>query len=55
MRIGYQRWLRNVAVALGNAPPSERIVSALNARLGDCSELAREHVLWALARQRGTH
>ena len=48
-RIGYQCWLRNIAVALGNAPRSERVLSALNARKNDSSELVREHVHWALA------
>jgi len=49
-RIGYQRWLRNLAVGLGNAPTTERVVGALNARAGDASVLVREHVAWALAR-----
>jgi epoxyqueuosine reductase len=48
-RIGHARWLRNIAVALGNAPTSEAVVSALQARTNDCSELVREHVAWALA------
>ena len=52
-RIGYECWLRNIAVALGNAPASEETVSALRARLGHPSELVREHVRWALGRQRG--
>ena len=47
-RIGYQRWLRNLAIALGNAPTSKESVAALNARADDCSELVREHVAWAL-------
>ena len=50
-RIGYECWLRNIAVALGNAPASEETVSALRARLGHPSELVAEHVRWALARQ----
>ena len=49
-RIGYQRWLRNLAVGLGNAPTTDHVVSALDARAGDASELVREHVAWALAR-----
>lgn len=49
-RIGYQRWLRNIAVALGNAPSSESVRSALLAKINDGSELVREHVAWALAR-----
>lgn len=59
-RIGHVRWLRNVAVALGNAvrtaPPeaAERaaLLQALNHRLSHPSELVREHVVWALAQQR---
>ncbi|HET7202682.1 MAG TPA: tRNA epoxyqueuosine(34) reductase QueG, partial [Steroidobacteraceae bacterium] len=47
-RVGYERWLRNVAVALGNAPPTEDVVSALRSREHDPSELVREHVRWAL-------
>ena len=50
-RIGHQRWLRNIAVALGNAPHSETAVAALSARADDPSPLVREHVQWALARQ----
>lgn len=48
-RIGYEQWLRNIAVALGNAPFNATIAAALRARLDDPSELVREHVLWALA------
>lgn len=49
-RIGYERWLRNLAVALGNAPTSPDVVAALHARAEDSSPLVREHVAWALAR-----
>jgi epoxyqueuosine reductase len=49
-RIGHERWLRNLAVALGNAPTSSAVVEALQARRGDTSSLVREHVEWALAR-----
>ncbi|MGC9457503.1 MAG: tRNA epoxyqueuosine(34) reductase QueG [Halothiobacillaceae bacterium] len=52
-RIGYRRWQRNLAVALGNAPPDERVVRALKARLPDADHLLREHIEWALAAQRG--
>ena len=48
-RIGYECWLRNVAVALGNAPSSAAVVSALRTRADDASALVREHVAWALA------
>lgn len=51
-RAGYDGWLRNLAVALGNAPPSRRIVQALEARRPGLPELVAEHVDWALARQR---
>jgi epoxyqueuosine reductase len=52
-RIGYERWSRNIAVALGNAPTSSEIVAALRSRLGDESAIVREHVEWALARHVG--
>jgi epoxyqueuosine reductase len=47
-RIGYERWQRNIAVALGNAPSSPAIVNALHARRESASELVREHIDWAL-------
>jgi epoxyqueuosine reductase len=47
-RIGYERWLRNIAVALGNAPATAENVAALRARVADPSALVREHVEWAL-------
>jgi epoxyqueuosine reductase len=49
-RIGYERWLRNIAVGLGNAPRSDEVMNALQARANDPSPLVREHVAWALAR-----
>ena len=52
-RLGYRRWLRNLAVALGNAPTSTAVVAALHARLGDPDEVVREHVAWSLAKHRG--
>jgi epoxyqueuosine reductase len=48
-RTGYQSWLRNLAVGLGNAPSSIPVLEALEARRDDPSELVREHVRWALA------
>jgi iron-sulfur cluster binding protein, putative len=48
-RIGYECWLRNIAVALGNAPGSAAVVEALQQRLDHESALVREHVQWALA------
>ncbi len=47
-RIGHPRWLRNIAVALGNAPPDEAVIRALKTRRHHPSELVREHVDWAL-------
>jgi epoxyqueuosine reductase len=49
-RIGYERWLRNLAVALGNAGTDKSITSALEKRRDHPSALVREHVAWALAR-----
>ena len=54
-RIGYERWLRNIAVALGNAPPSPQVIDALTYKLKQASELVREHVQWALLRQLSHH
>jgi epoxyqueuosine reductase len=51
-RIGFERWSRNIAVALGNAPTSEEVLAALHARREDASEMVREHVEWALERHR---
>src|SRR5450631_2977414 len=48
-RIGYERWLRNIAVALGNAPTSPALLAALNDRAQHASPLVREHVHWALS------
>ncbi|MBC6414291.1 MAG: tRNA epoxyqueuosine(34) reductase QueG [Chromatiales bacterium] len=48
-RSGYECWLRNIAVALGNAPPSEQVIQALKSRLHYPSEIVREHVQWAIA------
>ncbi len=50
-RIGYERWLRNLAVGLGNAPSSPAVSAALAARADDPSPLVREHVHWALSRK----
>ncbi len=52
-RIGYACWLRNVAVALGNAPYDPLIVQGLRKRSDDSSPLVREHVAWALEQQLG--
>ncbi|TMO42943.1 tRNA epoxyqueuosine(34) reductase QueG [Pseudoalteromonas ruthenica] len=50
-RIGHQRWLRNIAIALGNASYDSAIVEALMARLNGASDLVAEHIHWALAQQ----
>lgn len=50
-RIGYLGWLRNIAVALGNAAPSPAVRRALQNRLSHPAELIREHIQWAFARQ----
>ena len=49
-RLGHERWLRNIAVALGNQQPSPPVWTALRGCLEHPSELVREHVLWALSR-----
>lgn len=50
-RIGHIRWLRNIAVALGNMPFSKEVLRSLERRLDHASELVREHVRWAHERQ----
>ncbi len=50
-RIGHERWLRNIAVALGNATASKQINDALKEKLQHPSDLVKEHVQWALERQ----
>ena len=47
-RIGHERWLRNIAVGLGNAPTSDDVLDALGARADHPSPMVREHVAWAL-------
>jgi len=47
-RIGYECWLRNIAVALGNAPTDQAVIDALSAKRDHPSLLVREHVEWAL-------
>jgi len=51
-RIGYHSWLRNIAVALGNAPGDKAIIAALEDKLDYPSDMVREHVSWALDRHR---
>ncbi len=50
-RIGYERWLRNIAIALGNSEDITGAIAALESRQEDLSPLVREHVEWALAQQ----
>jgi len=50
-RIGHERWLRNIAVALGNADYSELIIDALIAKKESVNDLVNEHIDWALAQQ----
>lgn len=50
-RIGYERWLRNIAVALGNAKPQPAIMASLHAKMSHASALVREHVQWAIKQQ----
>ena len=52
-RAGYTGWLRNLAVALGNAARSGEVIESLGKRLSHSSEMVREHVRWALERQAG--
>ncbi len=47
-RIGHESWLRNIAVALGNAPSNPDVINALRERQDDASVVVREHVAWAL-------
>lgn len=51
-RIGHERWLRNIAIALGNAPTTSAVIEALETRRQHPSELVREHVAWALGQHR---
>lgn len=54
-RIGYEQWLRNIAVGLGNATTSPAIIAALQSRGNDNSAIVREHVAWALASHQKTN
>jgi len=53
-RIGYEVWMRNIAIALGNAKSSQAIIKALKAQEQHKSSLVREHVAWALQQHGGT-
>jgi epoxyqueuosine reductase len=52
-RSGYRRWLRNIAIALGNAPTTPDVLAALQSRRDTEDDVVREHVTWALARHAG--
>jgi epoxyqueuosine reductase len=52
-RSGFEGWRRNIAVALGNAPPNADVLAALERGADDPSALVREHVAWALSEQAG--
>jgi epoxyqueuosine reductase len=54
-RIGYDAFMRNVMVALGNGPPDEESIRLLRERCADDSELIAEHARWALERLLATH
>ena len=47
-RIGYDQWLRNIAVGLGNAPKSLEIIKVLESRVNSASSMLKEHILWAI-------
>ncbi len=51
-RIGFECWLRNIAIALGNAPASDIVVRSLNEKINHESAMVREHVEWALAQHK---
>lgn len=54
-RLGHERWLRNIAVALGNGPAIPEAIEGLRAQLSHPSSLVQEHVQWALERLTGAH
>jgi epoxyqueuosine reductase len=54
-RIGYEQWLRNIAVGLGNASTTPEIIAALQSRMNNASALLREHVSWALLQHSEQH
>ena len=47
-RIGFERWQRNIAIALGNGKSTDKAISLLKKKRQDCSELVAEHIDWAL-------
>jgi len=53
-RIGHRNWLRNIAVALGNAPTTSEVIQVLKWRSNTEDELLREHVRWALTQHKAS-
>jgi len=53
-RIGYERWLRNLAVGLGNANKSQAVIDALEKQQSHPSAMVQEHIDWAIERQKST-
>ena len=53
-RTGYENWLRNIAVGLGNAPASLEVIDALQKKRPLVSDMVQEHIDWALTRQQAT-
>ena len=51
LRLGYERWSRNIAIGLGNAKKSKAIMAALKNRLNDASPMLQEHINWAIKEQ----
>ena len=50
-RTGYDGWLRNISIALGNADHDQLIVEALKSKYHEASDMVREHLCWAVKRQ----
>ncbi len=51
-RAGYDKWQRNLAIALGNAPANPNIISALENKLSETSEMVATHIVWAIKQQK---
>ena len=51
LRLGYERWSRNIAIGLGNAKKSKAIIATLKNRLNDASPMLQEHINWAIKEQ----
>jgi len=54
-RIGYERWLRNLAIGLGNAVYSKKVVQSLTKRKDFPSKMVQEHISWALVQQKNKY